>query len=178
MTANTAPAWDGRPKNPEQDGWHWFRSETHDCVGWWSARHNGWALTTGERINGQTMAACYLYLAPCHTPAEAQAREAAAWAAGAAAMREMAADDIDDPHDDSEMRSYARFFMDQIRALPLPPMPPEFADVRVEECAKGDYYEGFEEGFKAGEKAEQEAGKRAIEAEDEAVRAQGGDADE
>lgn len=65
-----AQPWDGRPKNPEREGWHWFRGATHECVGWWSAEHKGWALSTGERLSAQVMANCYLYCGPCPTPAE------------------------------------------------------------------------------------------------------------
>lgn len=137
MPADTAPAWPdparhGVPTLPEVDAFHWLLKRNgawpeawlwqSDADGCGTEYSGAWAESDSD---GQpdTMARWYSYLGPCLTPAEVAAREAAAWAAGAAAMREVAADDIDDPHDDSEMRSYARFFMDQIRALPLPPMP-------------------------------------------------------
>jgi hypothetical protein len=63
-------AWDGRPESPERDGWHWFRGATHECVGWWSAEHKGWALSTGERLSAQVMANCYRYLGPCILPSD------------------------------------------------------------------------------------------------------------
>jgi hypothetical protein len=56
------PAWDGRPQNPERDGWHWVSllgSDTPIAACWGD---DEWA---GPYDNGR-----YLYLGPCLTPTE------------------------------------------------------------------------------------------------------------
>ncbi len=108
MTADTAPAWDGRPENPDVDGWHWLSSWTGlegwekrmPCTAKWHAGRQKWMdmepdaeCSCGEMIDWppEHMARWHRYLAPALTPAEVSARERAAYAAGAEAMREAAA---------------------------------------------------------------------------------------
>lgn len=103
------------------------------------------------------------------------AREAAA----AMAMRDAACGAIDPVAQlevSREAWAFAYAAVKRILALPLPDtsaLTALLAQAREDGRKEGDYHEGFEEGFKAGEKAEREAGKRAIEAEDEAIRARG-----
>lgn len=99
MPADTAPPWDGRPQMPEVDAFHWLLKRNaawaeawlwqSDADGCGTEYSGAWAESDGD---GQpdTMARWYSYLGPCLTPSEVTAREAAAWAAGAAAMREAA----------------------------------------------------------------------------------------
>jgi hypothetical protein len=55
-------AWDGRPQNPEQDGWHWvcLSGGDYPIAACWG--DGEWA---GPYDNGQ-----YIYLGPCLTPAD------------------------------------------------------------------------------------------------------------
>lgn len=76
--------WDGRPENPERDGWHWVRTV---CGGepapmeWTSLRTvdnvRVW-LTRDGYTSPQEAAEQWVYLGPCLTPAEVEARVAAA----------------------------------------------------------------------------------------------------
>lgn len=100
MTADTAPAWDGRPPMHEVDAFHWLlkRNGAWPEAWLWQADADGcgteysgaWAESDGDGQPDQ-MARWYAYLGPCLTPAEVSARERAACAAGAEAMREAAA---------------------------------------------------------------------------------------
>lgn len=68
--------WDGRPQNPERDGWHWLMQDTLLYPARWDAAASAWHrsrfLTPAEiaRLND--------YCGPCLTPAEIEARVAAA----------------------------------------------------------------------------------------------------
>ena len=74
MTDTNPGAWDGRPQDPDRDGWHWvqptggepFPAEWRtagECVrGRWG---EGWVVGPDEYDPAQCA-----YLGPCHTPAE------------------------------------------------------------------------------------------------------------
>lgn len=71
--------WDGRPQNSERDGWHWLcRAEDSWAVcKWWSTEQGGWV--DGITLSPATVVEYGVnYLGPCRTPAEVEAREAAA----------------------------------------------------------------------------------------------------
>lgn len=82
-------AWDGRPQNPERDGWHWLRrADGFTAPYCWRAVPRVWLyppdwelMPEDKEIYRQS------YIGPCLLPSEIAAREAAA----AAAMREAAA---------------------------------------------------------------------------------------
>ena len=63
--------WDGRPENPEQDGWHWLRTGDSLVTCEWSAargwRDETWIVRAWELP----------YAGPCLTPAEVEAEKAA-----------------------------------------------------------------------------------------------------
>lgn len=88
------PQRPGVPLHPERDGWHWLLGslEAHPRPHLWLAEDGGTPCwwRPGHEVSAATMRHAAIYLGPCHTPSEATAREAAAWAAGAEAMREMA----------------------------------------------------------------------------------------
>ena len=134
MPADTAPAWPdparhGVPTLPEVDAFHWLLKRNgawpeawlwqSDADGCGTEYSGAWAESDSD---GQpdTMARWYSYLGPCLTPAEVAAREAAAWAAGAAAMREIAG-----AFADGAMPTLVTSAIvgNSLRALPLPPMP-------------------------------------------------------
>lgn len=82
MTAD-APAWDGVPERPGEDGWHWVR--THQKLTapmhlrpWeWCASSRAWLELDGTDIEPALVRVCH-YEGPCHTPAEVAALVAAA----------------------------------------------------------------------------------------------------
>lgn len=144
MTADTAPAWDGVPSNPERNGWHWLKDDerVEPVATIWSAELGSWVSGAAYSPSG-VVELGFCYLGPCLTHSEVAAREAAAWAAGAAAMREEAAADVDcgcDQRDvvlarlESQGHKRASYLCqngdiccalqaEAIRHLPLPPMP-------------------------------------------------------
>lgn len=71
--------WDGRPQNPERDGPHWI-------IGWngklfvaeWDATGEDWFWAGGDESAVGVVAAGWGYAGPCLTPAEVEARVAAA----------------------------------------------------------------------------------------------------
>ncbi len=91
----------GVPMLPEVDAFHWLLKRNgawpeawlwHSDADGCGTEHSGaWAESDGD---GQpdTMARWYSYLGPCLTPSEVTARERAAYAAGAEAMREECAE--------------------------------------------------------------------------------------
>lgn len=73
--------WDGRPLNPERDGWHWLDADGPVLCEWRVSR--GWMDETWC-----THAADLVYLGPCLTPSEVAAQvEQALWDGIEAAMR-------------------------------------------------------------------------------------------
>ena len=70
--------WDGRPQNPERDGWHWVGSTEAEkpVVLIWYAPTQNWVL--GAIGLPPSSLAGANYLGPCLTPAEVEARVAAA----------------------------------------------------------------------------------------------------
>ena len=74
--------WDGRPQNPERDGWHWLLDGNHEpYLLQWSGDNQRWGDYPGT--SAADLAEFGIgYLGPCHTPAEVASREAAAWCAG------------------------------------------------------------------------------------------------
>jgi hypothetical protein len=78
-----APAWDGRPERPDEDGWHWFGSPHHNQRHpvRWSAEYRGWSTAPGWFDRDPDKLG--VYLGPCAPPGEFRrgfeaAREAAA----------------------------------------------------------------------------------------------------
>lgn len=72
-------AWDGRPQNPERDGWHWVAYLDPDMppnATLWMAGVQRWARVDGP--TAERMAEARHYLGPCLTPAEVAAQVAAA----------------------------------------------------------------------------------------------------
>lgn len=72
--------WDGRPENPERDGWHFLRhihqpADDLPLVRLWEADGTEWPDYDYDLAG---VAARYRYLGPCLTPAEVEARVAAA----------------------------------------------------------------------------------------------------
>jgi len=72
--------WDGRPQNPERDGWHWLQYGSDKPVPTlWISQI--WA--NGPAYSPQGIVELgYRYLCPCHTPAEVAALVEAARRAG------------------------------------------------------------------------------------------------
>ena len=71
--------WDGRPQNPERDGWHWLhhRIESTPQPVRWIAEIDAWASDAAYSPEG-VIELGWRYRGPCLTPAEVAAREAAA----------------------------------------------------------------------------------------------------
>lgn len=77
--------WDGRPQNPERDGWHWLRGRPNgepEPLFWFDETDGdgdgfGWQLSYGvgtpERVSR-----IFDYLGPCPQPDEVAARVAEA----------------------------------------------------------------------------------------------------
>ena len=124
-----APKWDGLPRDPERDGWHWLRWDTNipgarePYAAFWLSGSGGFA----------NLAPCThtprLYLGPCHTPAEVAALTSAAWQAGWAAGREAALTAV--RAEQSEWREEGHpvqanacdYTVIAIASLPVPPPP-------------------------------------------------------
>ena len=69
--------WDGRPENPERDGWHWIMTtggKTHACF--WYA--NLWTTPVGDGALSPEDVSNWRYLGPVLTPAEIAAQVEAA----------------------------------------------------------------------------------------------------
>jgi hypothetical protein len=139
---NGWPARPGVPLNPEKIAEHWLATRNgKPFTAQWEPKYvdgDEWEW----RIDGsfddvEDAARDYTYLGPCLPPAEVAAREAAAWAAGAEAMREMAACACE--HVSSAQYSNSTYAATEeeharavaakvctrsVRALPLPPQPP------------------------------------------------------
>lgn len=78
--------WDGRPENPERDGWHWLQYQQHAPeVMWWDV--GMWWDIEDRYRPPEEIAKLYIYIGPCLTPAEVAAREAAAYRCGVAKPR-------------------------------------------------------------------------------------------
>ena len=91
MTDTRAEAWDGRPENPERDGWHWLCAAVGIGAPYpmlWSAdgkawdTGDGWVFCTDPALTERQR-----YLGPCLLPEEVAALVAAARREGAEAMR-------------------------------------------------------------------------------------------
>lgn len=85
-------AWDGRPANPERDGWHWLHhaEDLRPCPTPWDADHAAWC-SGGMHSPRGVVDLGYRYLGPCLTPAEVAAQRDAAWRAGVGAAAGVAA---------------------------------------------------------------------------------------
>lgn len=72
-------AWDGRPEQPERDGWHWLHhpEDLRPCPAPWDAAHAAWCGGGMHSPQG-VVDLGYHYLGPALLPAEVAAREAAA----------------------------------------------------------------------------------------------------
>lgn len=72
-------AWDGRPEQPERDGWHWLHhpEDLRPCPAPWDAAHGAWC-SGGMHSPQGVVDLGYRYLGPALLPVEVAAREAAA----------------------------------------------------------------------------------------------------
>lgn len=66
-------AWDGIPRNPDRDGWHWVREGDDTTPEFWAALHQMW-LHVGDApacgLTPEQAAPDLTYLGPVATPAE------------------------------------------------------------------------------------------------------------
>ncbi|MBU6336089.1 MAG: hypothetical protein KGS47_17000, partial [Chloroflexi bacterium] len=80
MTDTTRAAWDGRPENPERDGWHWVRpnlAAAYEPECWqWCAAAEAFARDASD-LNDPWFPQCYDYLGPALLPAQVAAAVAA-----------------------------------------------------------------------------------------------------
>lgn len=88
-------SWDGRPENPEHNGWHWVADDAQPsgAIAYWHAAARQWSADDAASIVWDCFPTDAMqdggrYLGPCLTPAEIAAREQAA---RKAALREAAA---------------------------------------------------------------------------------------
>lgn len=73
MTDTTPAAWDGRPENPERDGWHWLRNRYGATVpALWVAEDGAWRLH-GQDYPAKTARWNQTYLGPALLPAQVAA---------------------------------------------------------------------------------------------------------
>jgi hypothetical protein len=130
MTADTAPAWDGKPLNPDVDGWV-MSAENVPLPWYWRSVLNGYMRNPTMRfvdIDAENAAWLFGGVFRILTPAEVSARERAAYAAGAEAMREagvQAVRRVPIPEDCGEEEAHGRMMQSAhdaqaIRALPIP----------------------------------------------------------
>lgn len=76
-------AWDGRPQNPERDGWWWIVGAGGKSAMFWSAKLKGWCFNDGdnpacEMLPEEMQSFMVRIDGPCHTPAEVAAQVEAA----------------------------------------------------------------------------------------------------
>lgn len=65
--------WDGRPQNPERDGWHWLLAGNHEpYLLQWGSDNQRWGDYPGTSATDLAEFGIG-YLGPCHTPAEVAA---------------------------------------------------------------------------------------------------------
>jgi hypothetical protein len=75
MSDATKP-WDGRPENPERDGWHWLQRKRHAPQAvWWCHAGAEWEGHFGHvgLMPASRAADDWRYLRPCPPPAEIDA---------------------------------------------------------------------------------------------------------
>lgn len=129
-------AWDGRPQNPERDGWHWLRrvgESTRDAPWLWQESlwcHGPDAFNPDDMIDMG-----WHYLGPCLTPAEV--------AAAVMAERERCAKHLENGnflHDDAPIAKMARECATAIRKQPAP----EGADAALAAVVAAARREGIE----------------------------------
>ena len=130
-------AWDGRPENPERDGWHWVKalSSKETIALFWTHVVAEWEYGD-DWLSSQQASRRYRYLGPCLTPAELAAREADAYQRGQEAMREAAVSAAITHTATSGQRnakdvwraSIGSECADAIRAMPIIQMPQEARD--------------------------------------------------
>lgn len=105
------PTKPGVPMRPEKDGLHWVQCPLHGEVhAWWDTE--GWRIFSAFYRPQTAVRRGMHYLGRCLTPSEIAAREQAAFAAGALAMRDKLCAYIDN--------SGPYFSLADLRALPLP----------------------------------------------------------
>lgn len=80
MTDTTREAWDGRPENPERDGWHWLLRDDDEFVRpmfWFAVSKTEpvevWADRAGMEQRAHDMGARYSYLGPALLPSQVAA---------------------------------------------------------------------------------------------------------
>lgn len=68
--------WDGRPRDPERDGWHWIKagSLTPECM-LWCAKTSEWERFGGW-LGAEFAASGWEYLGPCEPPSAIAERDA------------------------------------------------------------------------------------------------------
>lgn len=91
-----ADAWDGRPQNPERDGWHWLHhpEDLRPMVQPWNAELGGWVSGALHSPQG-VVDLGFRYLGPALLPTEVATQIEQARRQGAEAMREAAARVVD-----------------------------------------------------------------------------------
>jgi hypothetical protein len=68
-------AWDGRPENPERDGWHWLCCGVHTYVREW--RNKGyWPGNHGYNFSPNEIRRTHDYLGPALLPSQVAAADA------------------------------------------------------------------------------------------------------
>lgn len=77
----TAPAWDGRPLNPERDGWHWLLFGNGSRIAcFWLAKAQGWCASDCPQqacdYLPEEAAEDHVGCESCLTPAEVAAKVA------------------------------------------------------------------------------------------------------
>jgi hypothetical protein len=76
--------WDGRPPNPERDGWHWLGDDRNPQPVLWLAEFASW--TDGTMHSPQSVVGLgFCYIGPCLLPSEVAAQIEAARREGIAA---------------------------------------------------------------------------------------------
>ena len=151
MPNDTAPAqWNGKPENPEVDGWHWLLIEGWSDMPeprWWDATSQTWGVmkpAEPSRIKG-----IWKYLEPCLTPSEHHQRTLAASAAAWIAAREAAVRIVNETEfpasgGEAEHDACADFAGDVEAAL-LSTHPPADAAAALAEVVRVAKREAFEE---------------------------------
>jgi hypothetical protein len=92
--------WDGRPANPDADGWHWLlvaHGIGHPFPMLWAADGRMWDAGDAGWAHYEDIATRWRYLGPCLTPADHAAAVQAEREAAAEAMREACAKHVAHP---------------------------------------------------------------------------------
>lgn len=129
-------AWDGRPQQPERDGWHWVSYLDPDIPPqgiFWSCEHGKWEGVR-EWLAPSTLAHSHHYLGPCLTPAEV----ATSLAAARQAEREAAAAVCRTKANDLRNYEHTRFVAGLCAVAILSQPAPEGADTLATQIATAE----------------------------------------